>query len=603
MLTLKGQPTLFEKARDRFDPERVLSASSHVFFAFYLGLTLFLYRERLFADASYFVFNIVNDGRLFLPYHRVAAVFIQLPVLFALKADLNLEKIVQIFSASFVFFYYMIFLTIRYVYQKPNLAFLIVLLLSLGVEHTFYWPVGELSQALALSVLYYTALASRDITEGKKRVGNLIFMAAVFTLSLLNHPLSFTVLAYLTIFDFFLKKKISIVYLVAIPLCVLYPVYKKFFGATFETQKMLLTVDHIHPDFLYSVFVLFLKKYFLHLLFLLLVSLFYLKRREYLKLWFLLTFCSGYVLLINLTQNPPTNWFYTEHLYLPLTIIVGLPLLHDVFTRASSFAQKGSVILFLLAVGHGTLGSILAREVYDFRLQKMRNMVNPAPLRQQSKFVVDIQNYFEKDYMNKEIQVYWSYPVETLIQTALDGRPKTLVFSNDLEQSIPDSNARYHQIALAPWHSIDDRQLNKRYFDLSEGDYIPLNTPMEFSFITDQFIRNISIEVPKAQKSLKRNTIYYLNVLLHNRNPIPLRSALTKGREIHVSYHWLKGNDVAIWEGLRTPLEADLYSTLHEKIKLLTPQARGTYVLAVDIVAENFKWFGIDKRLSLTVTD
>lgn len=589
------------RARDRIEPERVLSIFSNIFFVLYLFLALLFYRERLFCDVSYYLLSIINNAR-FLVGNRLSEALTQVPVILARMANLRVETIAQIFSVSFVFYHFLIFFLIRYVYKKTTLAFFTVLLLTLGVQHTFYWPTNQVPESLAFSVLFYAAFSSRDTYEKLKRAGNYALMISAFAVALLYHPITSIALLYVIIFDLNQKRKLSYHHVVFVALCVLYVIYKKYFGSSYETDRMVISLQNKNLDYLYKVLLLLLTKYYFHLLFLFLVGLCYLLKKQYLELLFIYVSFWGYVGLLNIFQDTSINFFYPEHFYLLLTLIVFLPLLADIFPTVTQPAKLAFVALLLFSTVYSLRTIISTSRIYAFRWQKMRDMVYQTPFYQQSKFVVSMNNYFEKDVTNKEINEHWSYPSESLIQTTIDGKPKILVFDSDLNESIKDPKQRSRRIAFAPWDSIDHTQLNRRYFPLEEGDYVPLNTPMDFNLITNEFIEKLSLEVLNTPKSLKRNTIYYIYVVLNNQNPIPLRSALNKGHEIHVSYHWLKKNEIHIGDGIRTPLEVDLYRTLRQKIKLQTPETEGSYTLAVDIVAENFRWFGINKTVSISIT-
>lgn len=582
--------------------ERALSIGANISFCIYLFLAIFFYRERLFADSAYFLFNIINNGEPFVTYNRFGSALTQVPVLIALKHGLTLDRLSIIYSASFVLFYYLIFFFIRYWLKEVNLAFLIVLLLSMGVAHTFYWPVDELAHGLAFCVLYFALLHSYYKFEGPKKYLIYFVLLVVFVTSLM-HPVTALVAAYMTIFDLLLKRKILPLHITLFGLCVVYVIYKKISGSAYEANKMALSFSHINSVYLYHLLALFITKYIAHLLFIVLISTGYLLRKEYIKLIYVGISFLGFSTLVALIDKNPANWFYTEHLYLPLSVIVGLPFLADILPQARESLRLKYAAVLLISIGISFYLISSAGLDYGFRLKKMKHIANIEQLHEHSKFVVSRNNFYEKDLMKREIIEYWAYPAETLMQTAIDGDPKTVVFDRELKQSLPDLTMRYNRIALAPWHFIDHRHLRKDYFALDPGDYTKLNTNMNFKVITEEFIEKISIEFSEVPRSLKVDSDYYLDILVKNQNSVPLRSGLNQGNEIHISYHWQIDEDVVLWDGIRTPLEIDLYDSVSQKVSIRTPESPGCYRLVVDIVAENFRWFGIDEEISLVVVN
>lgn len=583
------------------DPEKALSFISNLFFIFYLVLSIFFYRERLFGDAAFYLVKIINNSDFNVEHGRYGALITQLPVLLAVKCDLSIVRISQIFSVSYVLFYYLIFAIVRYVYRNTTAAFLVVLLLTLGVGHTFFWVVDELSQALAFSILYYAGLSYHDVQNRILSVANYAVLIGVFSLAIINHPLNVIVILYIVMFDMVVRRRISAVHLMSVVLCFLYIIWKKFFGSPYEAEKMVFGLSHINFDYVYRLALLITTKYIFHIALLAVVSICYIRKREYEKLIFVMVGFWGYVVLINITEKQTVDWFYTEHLYLPLTIIVSMPFLIDLFPNASKSAQFRYVGLCLLIVACSLFGFISLGRTYENRLNKMKNLIYQSGHCQESKFSVDRKNYFEKDFWNKEIHLYWSFPSESIMQTALDGRPKTLIFDKDLAKSIPNPKARSSRVALAPWYSVSYKQLNQRYFPFKEGYYIDLNTKMDLSRLNEQFVRNISIQIPNPPTYLKSNRMCHLEALVTNHNDIPLRSALINGHMIRFGYHWEKDDSIIVWDGLRTPLEVDIYGSILQKIRVFTPKAPGQYTLVVDIVAESWRWFHIDQKVPILI--
>jgi len=63
---------------------------------------------------------------------------------------------------------------------------------------------------------------------------------------------------------------------------------------------------------------------------------------------------------------------------------------------------------------------------------------------------------------------------------------------------------------------------------------------------------------------------------------------------VRLSYHWVKDGAVAVWDGLRGALPADVPAGGTAKVSLpvMPPATAGTYVLRLDLVQEGVSWFG-----------
>ena len=66
-----------------------------------------------------------------------------------------------------------------------------------------------------------------------------------------------------------------------------------------------------------------------------------------------------------------------------------------------------------------------------------------------------------------------------------------------------------------------------------------------------------------------------------------------RGERFTVSYHWLDdlGNAI-VWDGLRTPLEAEPGGSVRVDARVRVPIPPGTYRLSLDVVDESRFWFG-----------
>jgi hypothetical protein len=78
------------------------------------------------------------------------------------------------------------------------------------------------------------------------------------------------------------------------------------------------------------------------------------------------------------------------------------------------------------------------------------------------------------------------------------------------------------------------------------------------------------------------------------------------GPRINASYHWLRGDGTpAVDEGLRTAFPCDIApgETVIVPLDVLAPDAPGDYLLEVDLVHEDVRWFDCGTRVHVPVTE
>jgi hypothetical protein len=108
-----------------------------------------------------------------------------------------------------------------------------------------------------------------------------------------------------------------------------------------------------------------------------------------------------------------------------------------------------------------------------------------------------------------------------------------------------------------------------------------------------QISKGIGLEA-LVGKSYKPGELVYIPVSIVNSNPFPLYSALEN--KLFLSYHiFREDNTLIAWEGLRTPLETDLYTIGYQDIMIKLPAETGVYRLVIDMILEGKGWFNLNE--------
>jgi hypothetical protein len=141
--------------------------------------------------------------------------------------------------------------------------------------------------------------------------------------------------------------------------------------------------------------------------------------------------------------------------------------------------------------------------------------------------------------------------------------------------------------------------LNPRLFQLKRENYKTINNN-GFEKDFKSMAKQIKIELVDLGQ-VKPSDTTYVRIRISNKNLEKIPSNLNE--KIYVSYHWYKDNKIYQWDGLRTPLEVDVYGNYEQDIEVAIPKVAGNYEFVPDIVLEDKGWFMLADRYSLKVID
>lgn len=154
-----GMNSLSEKAKvlfTRWFPWLVISYMA--WFAVYFA------EERLYGDASYFLFRILNGGHFHIVSGRWIIALIQWPAVLGSWLELPLKVIVVIGSLATSATLLAIFLFITRVLRDPAAGSAVVLVHFVGLGHALFCPVFELYYGAMVLVAFVATLRSQRIT-------------------------------------------------------------------------------------------------------------------------------------------------------------------------------------------------------------------------------------------------------------------------------------------------------------------------------------------------------------------------------------------------------------------------------------------------------
>ncbi|MBZ0097444.1 MAG: hypothetical protein K8F30_00090, partial [Taibaiella sp.] len=343
-------------------------------------LSLVFYKERAtFLDAAYHLFHIIKDGTPAIQHYRYGAIVTQVLPLAGCKLLLPLGSIMLIYSSCFVLWQALCYWLCGSVLKQYPLALALLLSNILFVTDSFYWPLSELPQGLAMLMVMTALLLSTGAHQGLK----LVISAAVMLFAVFFHPLLWIPATF--IFLYFAINRAA-----PASKLIFFGGFVLFFLA-FYLRQQLLTAEYdrnamkgadnfleLFPWTNIATNRVFLRdclgKFAWIPVSFVAVSSLYIYQRKWLSLLSVIAFSGAYVLLVNTTfSNDKPAGFYMENLYLPLGVMLALPLVFEVLPalqlRRLAFSLFGLIALTAL------IRMYLAHDTYTTRLNWQRNFL------------------------------------------------------------------------------------------------------------------------------------------------------------------------------------------------------------------------------------
>ena len=562
-------------------------------------MSVLLFKERLYADAAYYAFFTVNKGWFHIEHGRTVLALSQVLPLIGYYLGFPLKVLLVLWSLGHELFFYLLFLIILYPLKDRAGAFALLLVHLVGQLWMYYSPMYEIAYGAAIAVLFYSILRSAKYSDDKWLM--LLLLAQWF--AMMSHPENFLLIGLALAFhyfDFGWQKRIHLITgsFFLIGLVVEFFTFSEY---EWSNTKGKFDVDAswtnlLDSDYLWQLGELF-STYFPDLLFMTGIALLlFVRRREGKKLLVFL----GSILLILIAVNNKASAVsfirYFESMYNPLVFLVAVPFAYAVFeTKSISVKRLSSVLITLLLFGRMYWIWDYGKPMQE-RMKQWERIVDYAQTLGGSKYIIDNSN-FEKNYSLPS----WANPIEALLISACDGKSKSLslITSSDFEFGKNASQLNSNNFLFRRYEIEDYEFLNDRFFELKQEDYSSLNRA-NFEMPIDKYAEKVRIEaLQSTDVSLKKNDTLLFPVLIKNGAEVPLPSNLD--HQVFISYHWLQGGEIIQWDGIRTPLEVDVWHEFVQEIKLATPEKPGVYEIQFDAVIEGKKWFGLSQAQRVKV--
>jgi len=335
----------------------------HSFFALLFLLAAIFYLERiLYADSAFYLFKMIHFEQLNPETGRFSAVLTQLLPLAAIQFGLSLKTIIFLFSVSFILIYYGVYLLSVYVLKSDVAGMAILLALVLGIRHSFFHPVTETHQAVIYSLIFYAWL-NHPLQEGSKPTGKVYFIViglAIILLCYFSHPVALFPILFIIGYRivYYKEWKNYILYLMILLTLVVFSA-KLFIVKANSYEEQYFTSIKNSAEIIGNIFQLYSFKFFVKraagiYLFTVLIGLvttaWYIRKAENLRLAYYLLGTGAFFVFTVITYHMGDSDMAMERSFMPLSIFVCIPFIHEIIPEAGKEKLKIAFISVVLLI-------------------------------------------------------------------------------------------------------------------------------------------------------------------------------------------------------------------------------------------------------------
>lgn len=442
-----------------------------------LILSLIFYKERaLFGDIPYHIFHLLYEQDYAIQNQRFGAFITQTPPLLALKSGASLHTVAFIYSVTFALLYMSIFGLLVWM-KNARMALVMLLLSSLMVADTFFWIQSELPQGLSVMVLTYGILTRVPHWKQLSLVEYLLLPPLLVTLSYF-HPLLFVPFTFVAVFLFLDAERYqldrNLLGAATVLFWVAFILKNTVLKVASEYESRAMQGMNNFID-LFPNYFFFPNSagFFMEILTTTMIASFigliywYTHKKQRLKLVLMLGGVLSYWLLVTVAQArfrfAP---HYMENLYLPLSIILAVPLVFDVLPalpkRTVHWLLASVLIIAVIRIAsHST--------PYRQRRYWQRQVLEQTAQLPHKKLLIQSKDVPKELLMH----TFWSSPYEFWMLSSIERPeepPRSIIItdgSTPMDYLYHTSNHNFGTY----WGAYPYWELDCRYFNCSDTSY------------------------------------------------------------------------------------------------------------------------------------
>jgi len=547
----------------------------------WLILIYFFHQERLYGDSAIYLFQLINDKCFTIAHGRPISVVMQVIPYIQMQLMVSVKFIIAAFSFNEWLYYFLCALFMIYIMKDGMSALGMFFALFLGCRWNFFNPVSELYLASPFVFILYSLLEKTKISYWLMVTGCIIVTIMVY-----SHPFYSILLPVVLLLSYFFNRplgdrKIYFIYIYSF----LIIVFHFLFGFDDYEQQSMLTTQKTVSEELNRIFNFGYAKYFsimipvyLGSIALFVWTVIVLWRRKLKQALFVfILFCIGVqaMILFKYGSYFPDRFEPFERYFFLIPIIISLVFFKHVFNPSKRLV---TIAVISILGYHSYL-------IYSYGLKvksRYRNLELAISYAQQfpeQKMAFRYSNYYIKDLGH-----YWTLVTEsTLISSGSNSHSMRQIFLFDGLDEV-NKAAIYVQdyYFYLPWWVMSTKNLNRDYFSMENGKVREANTDAVQRYYKKAYFDNLFIQT-EGLKKFKAGSEAMIPVFITNNNDIPLRSGNNLER-IALSYQWYRNGQFYERGHIKSPIMADVYTTLAQDILIKMPKEKGDYFLKAELV-------------------
>lgn len=427
-------------------------------------------------DAGFQLFNMINEECIQIYHYRFITAVPQILPYLLLQLNAPLWVLALAFSMSYILFFLLVYHLLVLHLKNIELGWVLIFLFTLISLDTFYHIQSEFYLGLALLLLSF-GIVLYDPSMKKKwqpPIQLILFVTIAF-----SHKLTLIFFLFLWLFFLINKKELRHrKYILLLFIFLITAAIKSYYFTNwYEAAKQVEFQNNLKEYFpnLHTLpsNIFFLKRclhdYYLLPIMVALITIFYLMKKEWLKIIIVWMFTVGFILLYNISDTKALYRFYSEVTYLPLSIFVTVPFLFDAFPYLSK-KTKWLPIIFC-AIMAIRLGSIsMNNKVFKNNFAWIEKQLDNSEKMGTNRFLMTHKNA-PKDTVLME----WGVPFTAMHLSTLDNpnAAKTLLIMPDLSWYM--DKIEKDNLFFSPFHKVfENEDLNNKYYNLMPGKYIEI---------------------------------------------------------------------------------------------------------------------------------
>ena len=368
----KGNPSMANKYR--FADPRIRKLGYLVWLILAVLAVLFYQERSLFTDAAWQNFKMLQEGEVYISQNRLGNVIPQFLPLLVMKLGASVKAILIAYSLSLLLFYAGVYALLVERLKNEYLGWALILYLTLLSFDSFYHIQSEVYQGTAVLLLLFGVVLRYPALNNYRQWGILV---CLMILLVFYHKLLIVFFAFLWAYLWLWNKDLRHrKYFLLLPLMfLLFWLQGLGWDTAYEDNRMGILrqslVDYFPNFWDIPANLKFLEKcktiYYFFPIILLDLTIWYIWKREGLKLGLVWLACIGYILLVHYSSPHTSYRFYAEVTYLSLGLVVGLPLIFDPLVKWQN--GKYTVWILMLIVGARLVPMIQNHNTFENRLE------------------------------------------------------------------------------------------------------------------------------------------------------------------------------------------------------------------------------------------